>query len=634
MNNRLTVRNGPRHHLLSTFRSSPSEDAPSSSQKTRRDTSPDIHAAPLSSDDDNDNDHGASDTEQQLPRYLQDDSSPPSQSKIKEIENRPQKPKPAASTRRSGRFSSGNTSIASSSSPRRRGGSATTTTRPNGVSRISPKRPSLMDDDDGKGKEEDDFELFASSQSQKRGAKRVKAYGGVGRLGGGSNPATTRRGEGSDETKDSSTGVFKVPMLESRLGNTLRNNEEAGPTFRVPKLLSDVSKKPGAAKKIEEDGPVFKVPLHGNSNHNATQTRRSVRLGTTVNEEATFQPPRDDILARITSQSESLIPIPTSSATTDFSTPPLLLELSLSSSHSSPLSTPPDSPSSIQEDDLLRDLPQSSFLSSTTTNTSNSSTNTFICPLCLETIDLSLLPASSHPNPKNNNNKRMNMREQTLFCRSHKTHSAKREYQEKGYPEINWVELRGRVERFCKGVLKDVLQGKKRSWYRDAMERELKSSKRRNQSAAQLMGGGGGGVGGAGGDGADIGGVASWRGTGGYYGPRGAHLFEEIILKELGCLLRNQAANDEIIASRGVSNFVQAVLVPELVVLLIQEDMKLVEDMKMEVGVSGEEGKENGTENGGRDGNGNGDGNEEGESKARRILVESARLGELVHWDD
>ncbi len=252
------------------------------------------------------------------------------------------------------------------------------------------------------------------------------------------------------------------------------------------------------------------------ADHNA-RPRRSGRLGTgpsttTTNADdggnTSFRQPPNDILTRINS-SQGLVPIPTSSGTTDFSPP--LLDFTLSSNGSSPLSSPPASPSSVQEDDLLRDLPLSS---------QPNPNPMFTCPLCLKHINLSFLPPASHPNPK----KRMNMREQTLFCRSHKTHTAKREYIERGYPDIDWEGLHGRVEGLCNIELKDVLEGRRKSWYRDAMEREMKISGRRNRSAAQLMMSSGGGGGGGAGDDKEGGMMGSWRGRAGYFGPRGAHM--------------------------------------------------------------------------------------------------------------
>ena len=44
--------------------------------------------------------------------------------------------------------------------------------------------------------------------------------------------------------------------------------------------------------------------------------------------------------------------------------------------------------------------------------------------------------------------------------------------------------------------------------------------------------------------------------------------------------LRRRSASDDLISSGGVSEFVQAVLVPELALLLIKNDMKIEDDEK------------------------------------------------------
>ena len=47
--------------------------------------------------------------------------------------------------------------------------------------------------------------------------------------------------------------------------------------------------------------------------------------------------------------------------------------------------------------------------------------------------------------------------------------------------------------------------------------------------------------------------------------------------------LRRQAASDKLISSGGVSRYVQAVLVPELAILLIKDDMKVDDEKAREV---------------------------------------------------
>ena len=85
----------------------------------------------------------------------------------------------------------------------------------------------------------------------------------------------------------------------------------------------------------------------------------------------------------------------------------------------------------------------------------------------------------------------------------------------------------------------------------------------------------------------------------GYYGPRGEKLFTEHIVATLSDRLRDRAAGDRLMAAQGtaggVSGFVQAVLVPELAVALVQHDIGC------------------------------------GAERAREILEESTELGELMN---
>lgn len=73
---------------------------------------------------------------------------------------------------------------------------------------------------------------------------------------------------------------------------------------------------------------------------------------------------------------------------------------------------------------------------------------------------------------------------------------------------------------------------------------------------------------------------------------------ERNILTHLGSQLRRLAASDEIIASRDVPEYIQAVLIPELAILLVKEDMQV---------------------------------DDEG---ARAIIKESVNLGELLHDEE
>lgn len=60
----------------------------------------------------------------------------------------------------------------------------------------------------------------------------------------------------------------------------------------------------------------------------------------------------------------------------------------------------------------------------------------------------------------------------------------------------------------------------------------------------------------------------------GYYGPRGSNIFLHVITQQkMEQLARASRREPETIGRGGILAFVQAVLVPELAVLLIEEDM-------------------------------------------------------------
>lgn len=72
----------------------------------------------------------------------------------------------------------------------------------------------------------------------------------------------------------------------------------------------------------------------------------------------------------------------------------------------------------------------------------------------------------------------------------------------------------------------------------------------------------------------------------------------EHIIAHFSTKLRTMATSDRIIAATGTAGYVQAVLVPELALLLIQDDLKV------------------------------------DESEARKVLKESGDVGELLHEDN
>lgn len=168
------------------------------------------------------------------------------------------------------------------------------------------------------------------------------------------------------------------------------------------------------------------------------------------------------------------------------------------------------------------------------------------CPMCGESVDGIFLRSY-------NGGKRMNISTQTKFCRAHKKKSARNEWAEKGYPVIDWSDLDTRLAQHH-SYLKTLLDGAS-SYYRNILAEQVKSGKDRTLLQA----------------------VSNSRNslTPGYYGSRGFRAMSENIMDKFSSQLRRIAVTDRLVAARGVTGYVQTVLVPELAVRLICEDMNL-----------------------------------------------------------
>ena len=174
---------------------------------------------------------------------------------------------------------------------------------------------------------------------------------------------------------------------------------------------------------------------------------------------------------------------------------------------------------------------------------------------------------------------------QQRFCRHHKAETAKEVWTERGYPEIKWETLGRRLQKHHDKLVA-VLEGKTSSVYRDRLQKVLDSRETRSARTAYNKS-------------ADSGNDDGPETRPGYYGPRGEKVMTEHILSDFSRKLRDVAVNDALVAASGiaggVSGFVQAVMVPEVAVLLVKEDMKV--DVQ----------------------------------QARKILAESWELGELLN---
>lgn len=143
----------------------------------------------------------------------------------------------------------------------------------------------------------------------------------------------------------------------------------------------------------------------------------------------------------------------------------------------------------------------------------------------------------------------MNTRQQERFCRFHRKRDAEDAWSTKGYPVIDWDKLDARLAQHHE-FLRSLLNGAS-CHYRDAFQDIVTAGKERN-----LL-------------------KMSKNLTPGYYGTRGLRLISENIMHNFSPLLKKRAVKDRLIAARGVTRFVQDVLVPEVTVLLIMEDMNI-----------------------------------------------------------
>lgn len=182
------------------------------------------------------------------------------------------------------------------------------------------------------------------------------------------------------------------------------------------------------------------------------------------------------------------------------------------------------------------------------------------CPMCNAPVDSADLRQFG---------KNMNVRMQQRFCQAHKLKTAKSDWEERNYPNINWEKLDRRISKHH-SMVKKMINGEA-SYYREQMEEVIKAGKDRS-----LM-------------------KMTTNLTPGYYGARGLRAISENIMHKFTVLLKKRAIEDELMSARGVTPYVQSVLVPEIASRLIMEDMKVSLE------------------------------------KAREILSESSEIGELLN---
>ncbi|KAG8527025.1 uncharacterized protein KY384_008454 [Bacidia gigantensis] len=174
------------------------------------------------------------------------------------------------------------------------------------------------------------------------------------------------------------------------------------------------------------------------------------------------------------------------------------------------------------------------------------------CPLCKTLVDRIFFEGYTGA-------RRLTLKEQAGFCAAHKINAARSEWQERGYPRIEWDRLKDRMSTYHPQI-EQLLRGDRPSFYRNALEDSVKSGKNRTLKQALVQGGALEGL------------------SPGYYGSRGAKIFVEDIIHRFQSKLRRLGSHDRLLAAIGPSGYVQAVLAPELAVMLVMDDMKTDED--------------------------------------------------------
>lgn len=129
------------------------------------------------------------------------------------------------------------------------------------------------------------------------------------------------------------------------------------------------------------------------------------------------------------------------------------------------------------------------------------------------------------------------------FCNEHKKEEARIEWEERGYPEIDWSGFNDRISLHC-DHLEGILEGK--------LTQDINNGKMR-----------------------DIFSSGKYVALHGYYGPRGVRAIEDMSARFSDLFRKLQ---DKLGSQGSFFLFIQDILVPELLVRLVVEDMGLDKD--------------------------------------------------------
>ncbi|EXJ74293.1 uncharacterized protein A1O5_02589 [Cladophialophora psammophila CBS 110553] len=174
------------------------------------------------------------------------------------------------------------------------------------------------------------------------------------------------------------------------------------------------------------------------------------------------------------------------------------------------------------------------------------------CPVCRKTVrdSISLLVPD--------NLRTMPFQQQQKFCAQHRLADARGQWEERGYPKLDWEKLETfRIPKKTQ-ELKRVISRQRSCYYLDELDAKIKAAKGNRRAIRNYLNEGL----------IDI-------AKPGYYGPKGARIMVHAITESLSKTLNKALQSDSALRTAGVGAYVSAVLVPELTLQLVMEDMKL-----------------------------------------------------------
>ncbi|CAK7246028.1 MAG: hypothetical protein STHCBS139747_007650 [Sporothrix thermara] len=187
--------------------------------------------------------------------------------------------------------------------------------------------------------------------------------------------------------------------------------------------------------------------------------------------------------------------------------------------------------------------------------------------------------------------------EKLRFCAGHKRRAGRAAWTARGYPVIDWAALPGRLRKH-EAHVRQVILGTTPSPFCVAWEEAAATAAGAPASTSTST---------------SVSLSTSIPTAPGYYGRRGLRVLSDAIVQRHASTLSRRAIEDPLVAARGMVQFVQAVLVPELAVQLIREDLQAAGGAGFGLGNKGQKTKRSNSLD-----------------EARRILHESAALGEEV----